>query len=44
MSEIAAALQSITRQDSTALDKAFASLYPELKRIAHARLRGSGLQ
>lgn len=44
MSEIAAALQRAARQDNTALDKTFASLYPELKRIAHARLRGSGLQ
>ncbi len=44
MSEIAAALRSITGQDSSALDQAFASFYPELKRIAHARLRGSGLQ
>lgn len=43
MSGIAVALQSIGRQDSTALDRAFAALYPELKRIAHARLRSSGL-
>ena len=44
MSEVAAALLRATRQDSAALDESFASLYPELKRIAHARLRGSGLQ
>jgi RNA polymerase sigma factor (TIGR02999 family) len=43
MSEIADELQRVTRQDSGALDQAFAALYPELKRIAHARLRGSGL-
>jgi RNA polymerase sigma factor (TIGR02999 family) len=43
-SEVAAALLAIDRKDSAALDRAFADYYPELKRIAHARLRGSGLQ
>ena len=43
MSEIADALQRIDRQDNAELDRAFADFYPELKRIAHARLRGSGL-
>jgi RNA polymerase sigma factor (TIGR02999 family) len=42
-SEIADALQQVDRQDNAALDRAFADYYPELKRIAHARLRGSGL-
>lgn len=43
VSELAAAFERINRNDSAALDKAFAAFYPELKRIAHARLRGSGL-
>ncbi|MGE0357590.1 MAG: ECF-type sigma factor [Burkholderiales bacterium] len=44
MSDIAAALRRIDRQDDAALDAAFVAWYPELKSIAHARLRGSGLQ
>jgi len=44
MSEIAEAFLRIDRQDSAALDRAFTAFYPDLKRIAHARLRGSGLQ
>ncbi len=44
MSDIAAALQGIDRQDHAELDSAFAKWYPELKKIAHARLRGSGMQ
>ncbi len=44
MSEIAAAFESVTRQDNAVLDKAFAEFYPELKRIARSRLRGTGLQ
>lgn len=44
MSEIATAVQRLDAQDATGLDGAFAAFYPELKRIAHARLRGSGLQ
>jgi RNA polymerase sigma factor (TIGR02999 family) len=30
-------------RDPSELDQAFAAFYPELKKIAHARLRGSGL-
>lgn len=44
MSEIAQALQRVAHQDHQALDRAFAESYPDLKRIAHARLRGTGLQ
>jgi RNA polymerase sigma factor (TIGR02999 family) len=44
MSEIADALENVAGKDSASLDRAFQSYYPELKRIAHARLRGSGLQ
>jgi RNA polymerase sigma factor (TIGR02999 family) len=43
MSDITAALQKIDRQAGEALDSAFATWYPELKKIAHARLRGNGL-
>lgn len=43
MSDIAAALQRIGGQDTAELDAIFADCYPELKKIAHARLRGSGL-
>jgi RNA polymerase sigma factor (TIGR02999 family) len=43
LSEIAAALEGIDRQWSAELDKAFAAYYPDLKRVARARLRGSGL-
>jgi RNA polymerase sigma factor (TIGR02999 family) len=44
MSEIAESLQRVANQDTTELDRAFAAWYPELKRIAHSRLRGSPLQ
>ena len=44
MSELSTALERVGQQDCAALDKAFESYYPELKRIARARLRGSGLQ
>jgi len=42
-SGIADAMLAIDRQDTSELDRAFATFYPELKKIAHARLRGSGL-
>ena len=38
------ALRSLEGAPDSALDRAFAAWYPELKRIAHARLRGTGLQ
>jgi len=40
---IAEALLAVDRRDHADLDRAFADHYPELKKIAHARLRGSGL-
>lgn len=43
MSEIADVLARLDRQDATPLDRVFTSYYPELKKIARARLRGSGL-
>lgn len=43
MSEIADVLQRVDRQDTAPLDKVFEAYYPELKKIARARLRGSGL-
>lgn len=43
MSELSTVLERVGQQDCAALDKAFESFYPELKRIARARLRGSGL-
>ena len=42
--EVAKALRAIGERDNSALDRAFSAFYPELKKIAHARLRGSGLQ
>jgi RNA polymerase sigma factor (TIGR02999 family) len=42
-SEIVEALLAVDRRDHSELDHAFAAFYPELKKIAHARLRGSGL-
>ena len=42
--EFAAALGRLESRDHAALDRAFAAYYPELKKIAHARLRGSGLE
>ncbi len=43
MSELAA-LERIEGRDTAALDRAFAAFYPELKKIARARLRASGMQ
>ena len=42
--EVAKALRAVDERDNSALDRAFSAFYPELKKIAHARLRGSGLQ
>jgi RNA polymerase sigma factor (TIGR02999 family) len=42
--DVAQALEALDARDNAALDRAFAAFYPELKKIAHARLRGSGLQ
>jgi RNA polymerase sigma factor (TIGR02999 family) len=42
-SPIAEALLAVDRRDHAELDRAFSAFYPELKKIAHARLRGSGL-
>ena len=44
MSDAIASLQRIDASDSAELDRIFAACYPELKRIAHARLRGTQLQ
>lgn len=41
--EVAGALRAVDARDTSELDRAFAAYYPELKKIAHARLRGSGL-
>lgn len=41
--EIAEALLAVEGRDGLELDRAYAAFYPELKKIAHARLRGSGL-
>ena len=43
MGEIADALQRVDEQEASELDRIFSTCYPELKKIAHARLRGSGL-
>ncbi len=37
------ALLAVEEREGSELDRAFATFYPELKKIAHARLRGSGL-
>jgi RNA polymerase sigma factor (TIGR02999 family) len=42
--DIAGALRAIQDRDASDLDRAFSAFYPELKKIAHARLRGSGLE
>ena len=42
--ELADALDAVIDRDAADLDRAFAAYYPELKKIAHARLRGSGLE
>lgn len=44
MSEIADALQMLDRVCAVNLDHAFATHYPDLKRIAHARITRTGLQ
>jgi RNA polymerase sigma factor (TIGR02999 family) len=41
--EVATAFQAIEGRNHAALDRAFSDHYAELKKIAHARLRGSGL-
>lgn len=43
MTDLALALQKIELDHSAALDEAFSIWYPELKKIAHARLSRSGL-
>jgi RNA polymerase sigma factor (TIGR02999 family) len=43
MTDFAIALQKIEQEHSAALDAAFSAWYPELKKIAHARLYRSGL-
>jgi RNA polymerase sigma factor (TIGR02999 family) len=43
LSDLSAALQRLEGLDGSRLDQAFEAYYPELKKIAHARLRGSGL-
>jgi RNA polymerase sigma factor (TIGR02999 family) len=43
MSELAEALQAVEGRNHAELDRAFEAFYPDLKRIARARLRGSGL-
>jgi RNA polymerase sigma factor (TIGR02999 family) len=43
MTDLAIALQKIEQEQSAALDEAFSAWYPELKKIAHARLNRSGL-
>ena len=42
MTELDIALQKIEQENSAALDEAFSVWYPELKKIAHARLSRSG--
>ena len=41
--EFAEALAAVVDRDGSDLDRAFVAYYPELKTIARARLRGSGL-
>src|SRR3954471_18574413 len=41
---VAEALRAVEAAATPELDRAFAAYYPELKKIAHARLRGSGLE
>jgi RNA polymerase sigma factor (TIGR02999 family) len=41
--KLVGALRSLEVAPDSALDRAFAAWYPELKRMAHARLRGTGL-
>ena len=44
MSEIAEALQTLDQISAADLDDAFSANYPDLKRIAHARISRTGLQ
>jgi RNA polymerase sigma factor (TIGR02999 family) len=44
MSDVADALASLERDAGEELDRLFGGCYPELKKIAHARLRGTSLQ
>ena len=44
MTDLAIALQKIEQEHSAALDDAFSAWYPELKKIAHARLTRTGLR
>ena len=44
MNELAEAFQDIDAKDSSRLDQAFAAHYADLKKIAHSRLRRTGLQ
>jgi RNA polymerase sigma factor (TIGR02999 family) len=37
-------LRAVGELDASSLDRAFAAYYPDLKKIAHARLRGTGMQ
>ena len=41
--ELSGALLALDERDTSELDRAFAAFYPELKKIAHARLRRTGL-
>ncbi|MBL0122643.1 MAG: sigma-70 family RNA polymerase sigma factor [Betaproteobacteria bacterium] len=43
MTDLAVAFQKIEQEHTAALDEAFRAWYPELKKIAHARLNRSGL-
>ncbi|MBL8523985.1 MAG: sigma-70 family RNA polymerase sigma factor [Betaproteobacteria bacterium] len=43
MSDVALALRNLDQQDPALLDEAFGAWYPELKKIAHARLTRSGM-
>ncbi len=43
MTELAQAFEKIEQAHSSALDEAFSAWYPELRKIAHARLSRSGL-
>ena len=43
-SELDAALRRVEGAPDSALDRAFATWYPELKKMARARLRGTGLK
>ncbi|MEO8104465.1 MAG: ECF-type sigma factor [Betaproteobacteria bacterium] len=44
MTDLAIVFQKIEQERSAALDEAFSAWYPELKKIAHARLTRTGLQ